>query len=139
MCKSETLRSKNSLGVARDKHPYRFYTIICSKMSLLSKKQQEERVSWYKSIYWDTSAETGTWEIPKLHESLQREHIKMWKDFLIKLLWPRISKRIYTHRGWRKEDYLHVVFWGLYLNYWPTWVDDEWNPSKEHLWLDDVD
>lgn len=106
---------------------------------LLTEKQQEQRIERYRSLYWDTSIETWTWKIPSIHESKQREHVKLWKDFFKKLLWPRVCKKIYIHRGWRKEDYLHLVFNNLYMNYWPVFIDDEWNVSKEHIWIDDVE
>ena len=106
---------------------------------ILTKKQQEQFINRYKSLYGDTSKETWTGEIPKVHESKQKEHIKLWKDFLSRMLWAKTCKKIYVHRGGRKEDYLHLVFNNLYMNYWPTYIDDEGNVSQEHLWIDDVD
>ena len=107
-------------------------------MSILSLKQQQAFVDWYRGVYWDTSKSTWTWEIPKIPEEEQERHVRMWVDFLKKLMWPKMCKKIYTHRGWRKEDYLHVVFNGLYLWYWPTYIDKDWNVSKKHMRIDDV-
>lgn len=107
-------------------------------MYILSKKQQKERISRYKSIYWDTSEATGTWEIPTVPEEEQEKHVKMWVDFLKELMGPKQCRKIYTHRGWNTEDYLHVVFNNLYFNYWPTYVTSKWEVSKRHIWIDDV-
>lgn len=107
-------------------------------MSILSEKQQMEWVSRYKSVYWDTSKATGTWELPTVPEEEQEKHVRMWVEFLQKLMGPKMCKKIYTHRGWRKEDYLHLAFNNLYMNYSPTYLDKDWKVSQKHLWIDDV-
>jgi len=107
-------------------------------MQILSTKQQQAFVDWYKSIYWDTSESTWTWEIPKIPEEEQEKHVRMWIDFLKELMWPKKCKKIYRHRGGRKEDYLHLVFGNLYLNFWPTYIDKDWKVSEKHMWIDDV-
>lgn len=105
---------------------------------ILSEKQQIRFIDWYKSIYGDTSPKTGTWELPTVPEEEQEKHVKMWVKFLKELMWPKLCKKIYTHRGWRKEDYLHVVFNNLYMNYSPTYLDKDWKVSQRHIWIDDV-
>lgn len=105
---------------------------------ILSEKQQIKFIEWYKSIYWDTSEATGTWEIPKIPEEEQEKHVKMWVDFLKELMGPKQCRKIYTHRGWNTEDYLHMVFNNLYFNYWPTYVTSKWKVSDRNIWIDDV-
>lgn len=104
---------------------------------MFPEKKQQMFIDWYRGRYWDTSKETGTWEIPKIPEEEQEEDVKAWVEALKKLLW-RDAKKIYIHRGWRKEDYLHLFFNQLFLNYWPTYVDKNWKPSKKHIWIDDI-
>lgn len=116
---------------------YVFYLNKIIYSMMLNEKQSLKFVEWYKNLYGDTSKETWTWEIPRLHESLQKEHIEMRRDFIKELLWPRNCKKIYTHRGWRKETWLMLTFNSLYFNYGPTWVDDDWNVSKIQMWLND--
>jgi hypothetical protein len=105
---------------------------------ILSEKQQIRFIDWYKSIYGDTSPKTGTWKLPKVPEEEQKEHVKMWVKFLKELMWPKMCKKTYRHRGGRKEDYLHLVFGNLYLNFWPTYIDKDCNVSEKYLWIDDV-
>jgi len=92
--------------------------IILRKM--LTEKQQKAFVEFYKSLYWDTSKKTWTWELPHIPANKEEEHIKMWNDFLIKLIWPRKAKRVYKVRPYGPETVLHKVFSSLWLNYWPV-------------------
>lgn len=107
-------------------------------MSILTEKQEKKFVDFYRWLYGDTSKATWTGKLPEIPESKQREHMIMWRDFLTNLLWKKNAKKIYTHRGWRKEDYLHLVFNSLWFNYWPIIKWRYWE-DIEYLTLDDIE
>ena len=98
----------------------RFYIIILLTMIGLNDKKVMEFIEWYKSIYWDTSEKTWTWQLPHINADEEEEHIKMWKEKLTELLWPKNAKKTYTHKGWRTESLLDAVFSSLRLWYWPV-------------------
>ena len=87
---------------------------------MLTEKQIKEFVERYKCIYWDTSKATGTWQLPHIKAEDEEKHIKMWKDYLTLLIWPRRSKRPYIHKWWRKDTRLWNAFEKLRLMYWPV-------------------
>ena len=87
---------------------------------MLTEKQQLEFVERYRSIYWDTSKATGTWELPHIPAEKEEEHRKMWEDKLTEIIWPRKAKSIYKIRPYWPETVLHKVFSSLWLCYWPV-------------------
>lgn len=86
---------------------------------MFTKEQQKEFVEFYISLYWDTSKETGTWELPHIKANEKEKHIKMRKDKLTEIIWPKKSKRSYIHKWWRKDTRLWRIFEELWLCYWP--------------------
>lgn len=54
--------------------------------NMLTDKQLKEFVERYRSIYGDTSVATGTGELPHIKAEEEEEHVKMWKEFLKKLI-----------------------------------------------------
>ena len=93
-----------------------------------NEKKELQFIEFYRWLYGDTSEATWTWELPKIPKSEEEKHIKMWKDELTKILWPRYAKAIYKIRPYGKQTYLDYVFSWLWMWYWPTVVDD----SPEH-------
>lgn len=92
-------------------------------MTTLTVKQSEQFVTFYKWLYWDTSKETGTGELPTIFKDEEELHRNMWKLELTKILGKTKANRSYYHRWWRKEKYVDYVFSWLWLQYWPTVLD----------------
>jgi len=107
----------------------------------LSTKQSEMFANWYIEKYWkkDENGELITpVEIPVLPASIQREEVKEWRDIILKVVWPSKAKQVYKYRWDKKELVFEKVFNSLYLQYWPTFKEEDWSPAKEHLWYNDV-
>ena len=92
--------------------------IICNK-KMLTQKQIQAFIEFYKWIYGDTSKKTGTGQLPHIKKEDEEKHKKMWYNFLESLIWPRKCKRMYTHKGWRQETILDYCFNNLWFGYWP--------------------
>lgn len=90
----------------------------------LTYKQEQEFIEFYKWLYGDTSEATWTWELPKIPKSKEEEHIKLWKDTLTKIIWPRKAKSLYKMRPYGKQTVLDYVFSRLWMWYWPTVLND---------------
>lgn len=112
----------------------------------LSIKQSETFVKWYMDKYAQKN-ENGEVitpvEIPKIPEERQREELKEWAGIIYEILWPTKAKQTYkwrTYGDWKKkkETWFEKAFNSLYLQYWPTFVKEDWTVSTEHLWLGDV-
>lgn len=86
----------------------------------LTRKQEQEFIKFYKWLYGDTSKSTWTWELPKIPAEEEEAHIKMWKDKLTKILWPKKAKSLYKMRPYGKQTVLDYVFSRLWMWYWPT-------------------
>lgn len=86
----------------------------------LTHKQEQEFIEFYKWLYGDTSKATWTWELPKIPAEDEEAHIKMWKDKLTKIIWPKKAKSLYKMRPYGKQTVLDYVFSRLWLWYWPT-------------------
>lgn len=109
----------------------------------LSKKQSEIFIEWYTKRY---AKRDENWEfiypveIPIVSANKQREEVEEWVKIIKKMLWTKANK-IYKYR-WenydKPETYLEKCFNSLYLNYWPTYKEDDWTPAKEHIWLHDI-
>ncbi len=100
---------------------------------LLTDKQVEQFIEWYREFYWDTSAETWTWKLPKICKEHEELHKQLWKDKIDKLLWKNKNKK-YTHKWWREEEYRDVVFNWLWLQFWPTVVDEPYKQTGVEVW-----
>lgn len=87
---------------------------------MLTEKQQLQFIEFYKSLYWDTSKETWTWELPHIPADKEEEHYKIWEEKLTEIMWKRNAKQPYIHKGWRKDTRLWKVMEGLRLCYWPV-------------------
>ena len=87
---------------------------------MLTDKQLKEFVDWYKSVYWDTSPETWTWELPHIKAEEEEQHINMWKNKLVEIMWQKNAKQPYIHKGWRADTRLGKVFSELRLYCWPV-------------------
>lgn len=112
----------------------------------LTKKQSEVFANWYIERYWKKD-ENGKLiapvNIPILPASTQREEIKEWILIIYKVLGKSKSKQLYKYRelsNWKKyrESFFEKVFNSLYLQYWPTFKEEDWSPAKENLWCDAV-
>lgn len=89
----------------------------------MTHEQQQQFVEFYRRLYWDTSVETGTWELPTIFKDEEELHRNMWKLQLTKILGKTKANSIYYHSWWRRETYLdHVLSW-LWLWYWPKVLD----------------
>lgn len=112
----------------------------------LSKKQSEVFANWYIERYWkkDKNGELiNPVDIPILPASTQRDEIKEWIRIIYKALGKSKSKQLYKYRtlnNWRvyRESVFEKAFNSLYLQYWPTFKEEDWSPAKEHLWIEDV-
>lgn len=98
---------------------------------ILNEKQEKEFLDFYKAYYWDTSKDTGTGEIPKICKEHEDLHINLRKEEIDKILWSKKHHK-YTHRWGRVEEYRDMVFNWLWLQFWPTVVDE---PYKQ-LWVE---
>lgn len=87
---------------------------------MLTEKQQLQFIEFYKSLYWDTSKKTWTWELPHIPADKEEEHYKIWEEKLTEIMWKRNAKQPYIHKGWRKDTRLWKVMEGLRLCYWPV-------------------
>lgn len=90
----------------------------------LTHKQEQEFIEFYKWLYGDTSEATWTWELPKIPKSKEEEHIKLWRDALTKIIWPKKAKSLYKIRPYGKQTVLDYVFSRLWMWYWPTVLND---------------
>lgn len=87
-------------------------------------KKEKKFIEFYRWLYGDTSKATWTWELPRISISEAENHKKMWKDEITKLLWPRRAKAVYKIRPYGPQTYLDYVFSWLWLDFWPTVIDD---------------
>ncbi len=93
---------------------------------MLTKKQIKQFTDWYKNLYSiNCNTEVPQW-LPCIFDTEEEAHIQMWKNKLSEIIWPRISKRPYIHKWWRKDTWLWKVFEELRLWYWPRVVKDSW-------------
>jgi len=77
---------------------------------MLSEKQINQFIEFYRGLYGDTSKATGTGKLPEINKSEEENHIKLWKEFLTSLIGVRKSKKPYTHKGGRTETMIDAVF-----------------------------
>ena len=84
---------------------------------MLSEKQINQFIEFYRGLYGDTSKATGTGKLPEINKSEEENHIKLWKEFLTSLIGVRKSKRPYTHKGGRTETMIDAVFNKLWFCY----------------------
>lgn len=109
-------------------------------------KQSKEFTDWYIERYWKKDENGKTIipvDIPVLPASIQRDEIKEWVRIIYKILGKSKAKQLYKYRtlhDWRgyRESVLEKAFNSLYLQYWPTFKEEDWSPAKEHLWIGDV-
>lgn len=102
--------------------------------------------NWYIERYWkkDENGELITpVEIPILPASIQRDELKEWVRIIYEILGKSKSKQLYKYRelsNWKKyrESFFEKAFNSLYLQYWPTFREEDWSPAKEQLWIWDV-
>lgn len=87
---------------------------------MLTEKQIQEFIKFYRDLYGDTSEATGTGKLPEISKAEEEHHIRLWKDFLTSLIGVRKSKRPYTHKGGRTETTIDAVFNKLWFWYWPV-------------------
>ena len=119
---------------------------------LLTDKQTEKWVEWFKETYGKYCEKDENWRlwIPTIYsdnpEETEKEHMEMWKNKIKELMWRNANKK-YTHRGGRTESYADAQFNSLWLYNWPyfkhndekaarcieIWKDSEWNIIKEFL------
>ena len=112
----------------------------------LSTKQSEMFANWYIGRYWkkDENGELITpVEIPVLPASIQRDEVKEWVRIIYEILGKSKAKQLYKYRelhDWRRyrESVLEKAFNSLYLQYWPSFKEEDWSPAKEQLWIGDV-
>ena len=86
----------------------------------LTPKQEQMFIEFYRWLYGDTSKATWTWELPTITEEEKEAHIKMWKDKLKKIIWPKKALRTYKIRPYGPQSYLDYAFSWLWLWYWPS-------------------
>lgn len=76
-------------------------------------------------------------EIPKIHTSEQKEEILEWARIIKDILWSK-ARQTYKWRDWKIRETLFEKAWhSLFLQYGPTFVEDDWSIANEHYWLED--
>ena len=90
-------------------------------MSELNLKQSKQFIEFYKWLYWETE------DLPTILEWEYEWHRCLWRQALTEILWKSMANKIYVHRWWRKEKYVDFCLSWLWLSYWPTVLDSEWN------------
>ena len=112
----------------------------------LSTKQSEKFVNWYIDRYADkdnNGKPITPVDIPKVKVESQREDMIEWVKIIYEILWKSKAKQTYKYRvdaDWKKhrETVLEKVLYSLFLQYWPTYIENNWWVTKEPLWWDDV-
>ena len=123
-----------------------FLTIMSIQEMELSTKQSEKFVNRYIDRYAerdeDWNAITPV-EIPRIPVEKQREDMIEWVKIIYEILWKTKANSTYKYRlqsGWKKkrETLFEKALYSLFLQYWPTYVDDNWQVAKNPLWWEDV-
>lgn len=91
---------------------------------LLTDKQTEKWVEWFKETYENYCEKDENWRlwIPTIYsdnpEETEKEHMEMWKNKIKELMWRNANKK-YTHRWGRTESFADAQFNSLWLYCWP--------------------
>ena len=104
---------------------------------LLTDKQVEEYIEWFKETYKDYAPIEENWRmgIPVIYsedpEKTEQEHREMWLKEIRKLMWKNANKK-YTHRGGITETYAEAQFNSLWLYNWPYFkhINEKENATK---------
>lgn len=105
---------------------------------MLSEKQSQMFVDRYRNRYHpDVPEDERVWA-PTLPAYTQKDEVEAWIDILKKILWKRWNDTYKYRNWWKRESLLEKAFNSLYLNYGPTYVEEDGSPAKEQIWLDDV-
>lgn len=92
---------------------------------------EEEFMQWYIQKYWTLckKRDDGKLDLPIIYSDNPKEteekHYEERKKYLIMLIWPRRSKRIYKDRWDYKQTWLDYVLGWLWLGYWPIFKSNK--------------
>ena len=112
----------------------------------LSMKQSNKFVDWYINRY---AEKNDDWtpitpvEIPRVPVENQREDMLEWANIIFDILWKSKANQTYKYRvdaDWKKhrETLFEKALHSLFLQYWPTYVEEDWWVARKPLWWDDV-
>ena len=92
---------------------------------------EEEFIQWYMQKYWTLceKRDDGKLDLPIIYsdnpKETQEKHYEERKKYLIMLIWPRRSKRIYKDRWSYKQTRLDYVLSWLWLGYSPIFKSNK--------------
>lgn len=123
-----------------------FLTIMSIQEMELSTKQSEKFVNRYIDRYaekdenWNVITPV---DIPRIPVEKQREDMIEWAKIIYEILWKTKAKSTYKYRlqlDWKKkrETLFEKALYSLFLQYWPTYVEEDWQIAKNPLWWEDV-
>ncbi len=112
----------------------------------LSMKQSNKFVDWYIDRY---AKKDSNWKpitpvnIPNVQVSKQREDMLAWADIIYEILGKAKANQTYKYRvdaDWKKkrETLFEKALHSLFLQYWPTYIEEDWSVAHNPLWWDDV-
>lgn len=112
----------------------------------LSMRQSNKFVDWYIDRYAekdDNGKPITPVEIPRIPVEKQREDMIEWANIVFDILWKSKANQTYKYRilpDWKKkrETLFEKALYSLFLQYWPTYVEEDWRVAIRPLWWEDV-
>lgn len=104
---------------------------------LLTDKQIEEYIKWFKENYWQYCPieKDGRLWVPIIYcddpEKEEERHKQIWLEEIKKLMGKNANKK-YVHRGWIEETYAEAQANALFLYHGPYFkhINEKENATK---------
>lgn len=107
-------------------------------MMELSYEKSKLFADWYKARYYPNLQEGEQMVPPIFPASKQREEVEAWIEICKKIWWKKWNQLYKIRSNGKRESLLEKTFNSLYMDYWPTYKEEDWSPAKEHIWFNDV-